>query len=154
MCSTISLVVPIFVKVRHQRTLQKWTIHRRLLPSLTRLGEYWHLPGVSWIGWKDMGLFINDVTQILTFLPPYPNSTLLCPKPYVLVSQKNSPSLRDVIYEWSPWNQACLQWSPSGQVLYFSLWWTWVVSHKVSQNHDCFRFCHQMSETQFTRQTN
>ena len=52
-----------------------------------------------------MGAFINNVTQILTFYdPPAPIVMLLCPKPYLLASQKDQhplTSLSDVIYECS-----------------------------------------------------
>ena len=52
-----------------------------------------------------MGPFINDVTQFLDiFSPPSPFVMPLCPKSYALQSHfalPLSPSLHDVIYEWS-----------------------------------------------------
>ena len=44
-----------------------------------------------------LGIFINSVMQIWRFFEPYSSVTLICHKRYVLVS----PSLCDVIYEWS-----------------------------------------------------
>ena len=54
----------------------------------------------------DEGLFIYDVTQFWKFFdPPPPSVKPLCHRPFDLMSHfalPPLPSLRDVIYEWSP----------------------------------------------------